>query len=234
MGAEVLRQVARAEDKFNLKVVETATLIRLHRPKGIFLCQPNNPTGQYFTKEEVEAILDASPDTLLVLDEAYIVFVDDAWASLDLIQRDNVIILRSMTKDYGLTGLRLGYLVAGEEILSHLRHVCPPWNVNIAAQKAGIAALAQNDYLEKCRNKVREAKQYLVAELESLGFTVLPSRANFFLVQVGNAAEFRAKLLKQGIMARDCTSFGLPEYVRIAPRTMPECRKLIAAIRSLK
>jgi len=234
MGAEMLRQVAGAEDNFSLKVAETVDLIRQRRPKAIFLCQPNNPTGQYFTKEEVEAILDASPDTLLVLDEAYIAFVDDAWASLDLIQRDNVIILRSMTKDYGLTGLRLGYLVAGEEILSHLRRVCPPWNVNIAAQKAGIAALAQNEYLRRCQKKVEEAKRYLVAGLESLGFTLVPSRANFFLVRVGNAAGFRAALLKQGIMVRDCASFGLPEYVRIAPRTMPECRKLIAAIRSLK
>lgn len=233
-GAKALRQVARAEDNYRLSTDETVSLVHQHRPKGIFLCQPNNPTGQYFDREEIATILSAGSDSLLVLDEAYVAFVDEAWVSLDLAQRGNVIILRSMTKDYGLTGLRLGYLVASREIVGHLRRVCPPWNVNIVAQKAGVAALGQNDYLERCQKKVRLAKDYLTKELQSLGFTVLPSRANFFLMRVGNAAGFRAELLIHGIIVRDCASFGLPEYVRIAPRTMAECRKLINAIRALK
>lgn len=234
VGTKVLKQVARAEDDFSLRIDETISLVCQHHSKGIFLCQPNNPTGQYFRRQEVEAILDAKPDSLLVLDEAYIAFVNNAWPSLDLIQRGNIIILRSMTKDYGLTGLRLGYLMANREIINHLRRVCPPWNVNIAAQQAGVAALGQDEYLKRCQEKVQLAKEYLMRELQLLGFPVLPSRANFFLVRVGNAARFRNDLLEHSIMVRDCASFGLPDYVRIAPRTMAECHKLIDTIRSLK
>jgi len=234
VGAKVLRQGARAEDNLTLNLEDIATLIRQHHPKGIFICNPNNPTGQYFSRHEIETILDAAADCLLILDEAYIAFVDETWASLDLVQRGNAIILRSMTKDYALTGLRLGYLVASQEIVGHLHRVCPPWNVNIGAQKAGIAALGQPGYLEQCQRKIREAKQFLVRELHSLGFTLVPSQANFFLVRVKRATEFRAELLQHGIMVRDCTSFGLPEHIRIAPRTLPDCRKFIATIRSLK
>ena len=78
-----------------------------------------------------------------------------------------------------------------------------------------------------------EAKQFLIKGLTRLGFKVLPSDANYFLVKVGNAREFRNSLLKHDILVRDCSSFGLPEYVRIAPRTMPECEKLVAAIGSI-
>ena len=94
----------------------------------------------------------------------------------------------------------------------------------------GIRVLENRDYLEQSLAIIRKAKIYLTAQLSRLGFTVLPSDANYFLVKVGNAREFRNSLLKHGIMVRDCTSFGLPEYVRIAPRTMPECEQLITTI----
>jgi len=90
-----------------------------------------------------------------------------------------------MTKDYALAGLRLGYAVASEEIIHHLRKVCPPWNVNAAAQKAGVLALKDASYLKQCEQKIREAKQFLVKELENMGFAVLPSKTNFFLTKVG-------------------------------------------------
>jgi len=141
-----------------------------------------------------------------------------------------VVVLRSMTKDYGLPGLRLGYGVACREIIKNLRISTPPWNVNSIAQSVAIAVLDQEEYLRQSLRQVREAKRFLVTELTGLGFKVLPSDANYFLVKVGNAAEFRRSLLKEGILVRDCTSFGLPEYIRIAPRTMPGCERLIRAI----
>ena len=128
----------------------------------------------------------------------------------------------------------MGYAVANQGIISSLRRVCPPWNVNIVAQKAGVIVLEDMDYLERSKRKIKEAKHFLVDELCRLGFQPLPSDANFFLVKVGNAKRFRTALLKHGILVRDCTSFGLPEYIRIAPRTMPECQKFIAAIKALK
>lgn len=133
-----------------------------------------------------------------------------------------------------MAGLRLGYGVAKEEIIVTLRRICPPWNVNALAQKAGIIAIAGEDYLKRCQAELREARNYLVTELSRLGLPPLPSEANFFLVEVGNAAAFRRELLQRRILVRDCSSFGLPQYIRIAPRTLPECQSLVAAIKEIR
>ncbi|MFC1913666.1 pyridoxal phosphate-dependent aminotransferase [Chloroflexota bacterium] len=230
VGARPVKHRVREEDNFSPNMEDVARLIVEKRPRGIIICNPNNPTGKYLSREKIEMILKVLGDSLLIIDEAYIAFVERAWNSIDLTARGNVVILRSMTKDYGLTGLRLGYAIAPQSIVDNLRRACPPWNVNIIAQKAGVIALSKADFLEQTKKKIKEAKQFLVKKLVQLGYEVLPSHANFFLVKVGNASEFRATLLKRGILVRDCTSFGLPEYVRIAPRTMPECEKLIDAI----
>ncbi len=190
--------------------------------------------GYYLSREEVLEILSAAKDALVVVDEAYIAFTENAWTSLELIGWGNVVILRSMTKDYALAGLRLGYCIAPETIISALKRVIPPWNVSSVAQAAGIHALKADGYLEACRIKIKEAKEFLVEGLKVLGLSALPSQTNFFLVKVGDAARFRQALFKKGILIRDCTSFGLPDYIRLAPRTMAECQKLLAAIQELK
>ena len=231
VDADVLKQLMRKETNFHLDIAETVDLIRKHQPKGIFLCNPNNPTGQYLAKEEVERILSVSKDSLVILDEAYIAFTENAWTSLDLVNHGNLVILRSMTKDYALAGLRLGYAIAAAPIISVLKRVRPPWNINAIAQKAGIIALNADGYLEECGTKIQEAKSFLVKELIHLGLSPLPSKTNFFLVEVGNGAEFRQALLENGILVRDCASFGLPHYIRLAPRTLPECQRLIGAIK---
>ncbi len=231
VGAQVLKQPMLEEADFQLNVAETVDLIRKHRPKGIFLCNPNNPTGQYLSKEGMKAILSVARDSLVVLDEAYIAFTEDTWSSLDLIGGSNLVVLRSMTKDYALAGLRLGYAVAAEPIISVLKRVRPPWNVSSVAQAAGVFALKADGYLEECRIKIKEAKEFLIEGLKGLGLSPLPSQANFFLVKVGNAARFKQALLRKGILVRDCTSFGLPDYIRLAPRTLADCKKLLTAIR---
>jgi len=232
VGAEPVKQWMQVDDNFALNIEETVSLIRQRHPRGIFICNPNNPTGRYLSRQTVEMVLTASEDTLLILDEAYINFVDNSWSAIDLISRGNVIVLRSMTKDYALAGLRLGYAVANREIIANLHRVRPPWNVNTIAQKIGVIALENADYLEQSKKKIKRANQFLINELQQLGFHPLPSDTNFFLMRTGNARTFRTALLKHGILVRDGTSFGLPEYVRIAPRTMPECQKLITAIQA--
>lgn len=229
-GASVVKSAAKAENGFQMEARQTVAVMKQLSPKLVFLCNPNNPTGQYLLRKDVEQILDVGDDCLVVLDEAYVSFVDEPWSSVDMIGKHNVVIVRSMTKDFALAGLRLGYAVAQEHVIGILRRVCPPWNVNAAALGAGLIALESGDYVDQCATKLKEAKRFLVDKLSHLGFTILPSRANFFLMKVGDAAKFRQTLLRQGIMVRDCTSFGLPQYVRIAPRTMPECEKLMEAI----
>ena len=232
VGASAVRHSLIQNKGFQLKTGKIVSLIKKSSPKMVFLCNPNNPTGQYLERDEVETILQASGDGLVVLDEAYLPFVEEPWSSLDMLATGNLAILRSMTKDFALTGLRLGYAIAWPEIITNLRRVCPPWNVNILALRAGMIALESGAYLNRCAEELKKAKDYLIGELSSLGYTILPSKANFFMMEVGDAYKFRQGLLKHGILVRDCTSFGLPQYVRIAPLTMPECEALVEAIRN--
>jgi len=230
-GASLVKQQLSSQNGFRLNTSETVELIRQHRPKGVFICNPNNPTGRYLPQADFERILDAGKNSLIVLDEAYVSFVNNAWSSLDLIEQNNLLVLRSMTKDYAMPGLRLGYGVARGKIIANLRRICPPWNVNALAQKAGTIAIAKEEYLKQCQVELKEAKDYLTVALFGLGLPPLPSEANFFLVEVGNASRFRRELLKRKILVRDCTSFGLPQYIRIASRTLPACQRLVAAIK---
>ncbi len=156
--AQILKQPILKEPDFQLDITEMINLLQKHRPKAIFLCNPNNPTGQYMSKEEVVQIMSSAQESLIILDEAYIAFTENAWASRDLINRGNLVILRSMTKDYALAGLRLGYAIAAEPIISVLKRVRPPWNVNTVAQKAGIVALNADSYLKECNNKIEKPK----------------------------------------------------------------------------
>lgn len=233
-GSRIVRHRLRPEDNFKLDISEFVESIRWSRAKAVFLCNPNNPTGHYISRSDVEKLLTVSEETLIVLDEAYVAFAENPWPSLDLIEHGNLVILRSMTKDYALAGLRLGYAVAGIEIIEALRKVCPPWNVNAVAQRAGVLALEESGYIERCRSGVLEARDYLMKELAERGLSPLPSQAHFFLAKARNAREFRQQLLGHGIMVRDCTSFGLPDYVRIAPRTLPECRRFVRAIDEIR
>jgi histidinol-phosphate aminotransferase len=230
---QILKQPVLKEPDFQLKADEITNLLQKHRPKAVFLCNPNNPTGHYMSREQIENVMSSYKDTLVILDEAYIAFTENAWSSQGLADHGNLVILRSMTKDYALAGLRLGYAIAAEPVISVLKRVRPPWNVNAPAQKAGILALNADSYLKECGSKIREARDFLTKELERLGLPPLLSQTNFFLVKVGNATALRQALLNKGILVRDCTSFGLPQYIRMAPRTLPECQKLIEAIKEV-
>jgi len=232
-GARLIKYRAGEKNQFAPNVAEFAGLVRQCQPRAVFICNPNNPTGKYLSRRDIEKVMDNLRDGLLIMDEAYIDFVAAAWNSLDLTGRGNAVILRSMTKDYGLPGLRLGYAVASREIIASLRTVLSPWNVNTIAQGVGTAVLKQDEYLKETLRKVQDAKHFLMEELDRLGFGAIPSDVHYFLVKVSNATEYWHSLLKKGILVRDCTSFGLKEYIRISPRTLPECEKFIKALVSI-
>lgn len=198
--------------------------------KGMFLCNPNNPTGVYLSREEIDTVVRAASESLLILDEAYVPFVDGAWNSLDLLGKGNLVVLRSMTKDFALGGLRLGYAVGPDPLMEALRKVLPPWNVNAVAQEAGVLALEDPDYPARCLPAIIEARDYLISELTKLGLRPRPSRTDFFLVEVGDGAATRRALLREGCLVRDCASFGLARYIRISALTLPDCRRLIEAM----
>jgi len=232
-GCRVLTFTASAKDDFRLDVDALVSVILNEKPKAVFLCNPNNPTGYYLDVPGFQRILAAIGDALVVLDEAYVSFVRERWDSTQYIDSANLLVVRSMTKDYAIAGLRLGYGMAKTEITGTLRSVCPPWNVNAVAQQAGIAALQDREYLEKSREMVHREKAYLTGQIEKLGLRCVPSASNFFLVEVGHAADFRSRLLQRKLLVRDCTSFGLPGYLRIAPGNRSKNRRLVAALKEL-
>jgi histidinol-phosphate aminotransferase len=205
--------------------------------RAVFVCQPNNPTGDYQPREAIECLLSQQPERLVVLDEAYTSFVENPWPSAQLLPaHPNLVILRSMTKDHALPGLRLGYVLASTTVARAIAAVRPPWNVNAGALRAGLAALQPEAqmHVRRARTVVTESRAYLTRELSRLGFSVEPSAANFVLVDVGDAAAFRRALLPGGFVVRDCTSFGLPTCVRIACRLPAECERLIVAIEEVR
>jgi len=233
MGARLDRFATRPEEGFRPDVDALAAQLRELRPRLTFLCNPNNPTGVYLERRAVEVLLAANPSGLLVLDEAYVPFVREAWDSAPLLESGRLVVLHSMTKDYALAGLRLGYALAAEDTVEAVRQVQPPWSVNAVAQAAGLAALQESAYLRDTLARTRAAAAELAQELASLGLEIRPSATHFFLVEVGDAARTRRRLLRRGILVRDCASFGLPAFVRVAARRPGENKRLVAAWREL-
>ena len=229
-----------AERLFHWDLPGALESIAVLRPSMVFLCNPNNPTGVYLGQDEVASIAGALQGIgILVLDEAYVSFVEKPWNSTPLLRSmtsdgANVALLRSMTKDYALTGLRLGYMLASEEIIGRVRSFQYSWSVNAPAQAAGITAIADLEQVEKGREAVREGKEYLLNTARSLGLECAPCAANFLLLKVGRAAELRRQLLmRHKVCVRDCASFGLPQYIRVGIRTMDDNRRLADALKQV-
>ncbi len=228
-------EYARAARSIGARIVEVCDLARPTPARLAFLCNPNNPTGAYHPRPAVARVLREAPRRLLVLDEAYASFVEDRWSSEPLLAFPNLVILRSMTKDHAIPGLRLGYLLAAPELAAAVEAVRPPWSVNAGALRAGLASLtpAAQAHLDRARALVRESRHLLVGGFARLGFAVWPSAANFVLVDVGDGAAFQRALLPYGLVVRDCASFGLPGCVRVACRLPDDCQTLLATVERL-
>jgi threonine-phosphate decarboxylase len=206
---------------------------------AIFLCNPNNPTGMLATKEIRKVIENTGSSTKILLDECFIELVNDPSANsmIRMIEEfDNLVILRSLTKSFGLAGLRVGYSVCNPAIAKKLSVNKIPWNVNGLAQAAGVAALSDKTHLAKARAIVKKERKFLYdnfAELKSYK----PSRsdANYFLVdlQGRNSTQFRDALLKKtGVLVRDCSTFtGIgSQYIRVAVKSCRENKKMLKAL----
>ena len=223
---------ASRDGKFRWDLPAAHELPAARQPALVFLGNPNNPTGSYLGEDAVRQLAAIiHRDSLLVLDEAYLSFVEMPWDARPLLELGNVALLRSMTKDHALPGLRLGYLLALPGTLDRISAFGYSWSVNALAQAAGVAALQQQDHIARGREAVRAGKEFLHEELHRIGLECASSAANFLLVRVGDAAGLRRRLLQDhGLCVRDCASFGLPEHIRIGVRAPADCRRLVHAL----
>lgn len=200
----------------------------------LFIDNPNNPCGSMLDAAQVDRLVEAVPDHLVVcLDEAYTELLPDEIRpdSMKYVREGrNVVVLRTFSKVYGLAGLRLGYAVAHEDCIRLLNRVRQPFNVNSMAMTAGIAALDDEQHVQRMRDLVANGLAFFKTELEKLGLAMLPSVTNFFLVDV--AEVFPAspapgrflfeKLMERGVIVRPMDGYGLPSHVRITVGTAEE------------
>ncbi len=194
------------------------------KTKLICLINPNNPTGTYYTAEEFERLLAAVPDGCVVLvDEAYVDYVDADDYSYSMRYReqcDNLIITRTFSKAFGMSGVRLGYAITSEEIAGYLNKVREPFNTSSIAQAAGIAALGDREYLKRAIRVNREGKEFYYRSFEKMGLKYIPSQGNFILVKVGNTPDsgkqIYDRMLRKGVIVRPMAGYGFSEWIRIS------------------
>lgn len=208
------------------------------KTKILFLANPNNPTGSYLTRDEIVALHSKLPQSvILVLDAAYAEYVDDPDYTVghDLVEKhDNIVVTRTFSKAYGLGGMRLGWGHCPEAIADVLNRVRGPFNVSSAAQAAGLAALADEEFLQKSMTHNKNCRDWTKFQLEGAGLTVHPSAGNFLLVDFGSpdkAENTRQYLKNQGILVRQMGAYGLPECLRITIGTDEEMTLAVAVIK---
>lgn len=206
--------------------------------KLIFINNPINPTGAIVKKEDFEKFLQRIPsDVILVLDEAYGEYVTDEFFpdSLEYLGRGRqIFILRTFSKAYGLAGLRIGYGIAQSQLISCLNKIRGPFNTNSLAQTAALAALDDEEHLKKSLANNQEGLAYLYKELKGLGVEYLPTQANFFLIKIGESAlSVYEALLREGVIVRTMTSYGLQHYLRISVGLPSENEKFMKALKKI-
>jgi threonine-phosphate decarboxylase len=202
---------------------------------ALFFCNPGNPNGALYPPQVIENIsrLCQSSGTFLVLDEAFMDFCEEGSAKHMIVQSDKAIVLRSMTKFFGIPGLRLGYAISNDELAERLDSMGGPWNVNTLALAAGAAALQDIRHNQETLEFIRSERYSLVENLAQFSqLIVYPSSTNYLLVEIKEgmtSRELRERLLSERILIRDCSSFiGLTDrFFRIAVRTHKENACLI-------
>lgn len=194
--------------------------------KAIVIVNPNNPTGTYITKDEFSEFLQNVPPNmrgvkpLIIADEAYFEYAainEDYPNALDFLKdNDNLIIIRTFSKAYGLAGLRVGYGFADKNIVDFIERIRPPFNVNILAQSAAAAALKDKSQISKSQNLVKKGRNYLYKEFGKMGLEYLESAANFVLFKspIGATPLFE-ELLKEGVIVRAMDEYELPDWARV-------------------
>lgn len=219
------------EQKFNLPAMKEKIG---EKTKIVVICNPNNPTGTYVPIGELEAFADTLPeDVLLVMDEAYMEFATepDCCSMVDYMKahpEKPILVLRTFSKYYAMAGLRVGYALGSEELIGIMRKCSASWNLNVCAQKAAVAGLADQEYYQEQKAKIVEGREYLEKEMAAFGCRVYPSQSNFIYFDTGkDPAWIQEQLMEKGIR------IGAFEMSRVSVGTMEECKLYIKALKEI-
>lgn len=235
-GAKIKYVNLRGDLKHDLRAMKEAIT---DNTKMVFIANPDNPTGTYVSKKELDRFFDGLPGKVIVfLDEAYFEFADytfkDYPNGIDYLNRPGVIVARSFSKAYGLAGLRIGYGVSSPEIINYMERAREPFNVNLLAQAGAAAAIDDKAFLEKTLSHIEREKELLYAAFRDMGLSYISSATNFILVDVKrDCREVFKALLEKGIIVRDMKAWGMDTYIRVTIGTKIENKRFIKAIRSL-
>ncbi|NMG15221.1 histidinol-phosphate transaminase [Aromatoleum bremense] len=201
----------------------------------VFIANPNNPTGTFVDGSELEAFLARVPsDVLVVLDEAYTEYLSEQqrYDSLSWLPRfPNLLVSRTMSKAYGMAGLRVGYGIGHPDVVDLMNRVRQPFNVNSVALAAATAALADEEFLARSADVNRRGMAQITEALAELALEWIPSAGNFVTFRVGNAAAVNLALLKQGVIVRPIGGYGMPEWLRVSIGLPEENARFITALR---
>lgn len=215
-------------------------LSKIPKKGCVFVCNPNNPTGVLLSKQKIKKIIQiaSKKSTLVFVDECFIELSDPKQSVIKEIRKfENLFVLRSLTKSFGLAGIRIGYGLGNKKLVTILNNIKIPWNVSGIAQKAASAALCYNNYLDKSSRIILKEKINLKNSISKInGFTCFNSDTNFILIKTKTKSNIlQKKLLRKKILIRDCNSFrGLDNnYIRIAVKTSKENKKLIKALEAV-
>lgn len=207
------------------------------RTRVVFLANPNNPTGTIFRRRQWEAFLSRVPENVLVvLDEAYFEFVEDESYPDGLTYLDEypgLVVTRTFSKIHGLAGLRIGYGVGSLEVIDAMARLRQPFNVNLLAQVAALAALDDDAHIEASKALVRASKARWGAAVARLGLDAVATHANFVLVRTGGGAAVTNALLQRGVIVRPMDAYGFSEHVRITFGTEAEDARAITALEAV-
>lgn len=219
------------EQKFNLPAMKEKIG---EKTKIVVICNPNNPTGTYVPIGELEVFADTLPeDVLLVMDEAYMEFAiePDCCSMVDYMKahpEKPILVLRTFSKYYAMAGLRVGYALGSEELIGIMRKCSASWNLNVCAQKAAVAGLADQEYYQDQKAKIVEGREYLEKEMAALGCRVYPSQSNFIYFDTGkDPAWIQEQLMEKGIR------IGAFEMSRVSVGTMEECQLFLQYLKEI-
>ncbi len=232
LGCPLLRLELREEDGFTVPTAALIELVRRDRPQAVLLVNPNNPTGRCWPKEEaLELVQAAGRETLVVVDETYLEFAGDGLSlEAEAARRRNLVVMKSMSKVYALSGARVGYMVAHPDTAEEMARWLPPWPVGLLSQAAAMEALRHPEYYRMRYEETRGLREEFRQALSALN--PLPSCTNFFLIRPPDPAELAARLRAQGIYVREFFSGTLAgNYLRITVRSREENLRMIEAMR---